>query len=90
VKRVPTIVSATERARWLAELAAAVDEAQLLLWRLGVLEGDNADARELYGRLDATRNEIDCLRGVQELAREAIDPNWMKLLRWKHAPDPQA
>jgi hypothetical protein len=83
VKRVPILISATERARWLAELAAAVDDAQVLLWRIGVLEGDNADAKKLYGRLEATRAEIESLRGIQDLARDAIDPNWMKLLRWE-------
>jgi len=79
VKRVPILISATERARWLAELCAAVDDAQALLWRIGVVEGDNADAKELYGRLETTRAEIECLRGVQDLAPEAIDPNWIKL-----------
>ncbi len=84
MKRVPILISATERARWLAELAAAVDDAQVLLWRIGVLEGDNSDAKELYGRLEATRAEIESLRGLQDLARDAIDPNWMKLF-WREA-----
>ena len=75
--RVPTCISVAERARWLAELAAAVDEAQVLLWRIGVLEGDDADATELYGRLECARAEIECLRGVRELARESLDPQWM-------------
>ena len=80
--RVPTCISVAERARWLAELAAAVDEAQVLLWRIGVLEGDDADAKELYGRLECARAEIECLRGVRELAREGLDPQWMKLFPW--------
>jgi len=79
VKRMPIMISATERARWLAELAAAMDEAQVLLWRIGVAEGDNADARDLYGRLEAARAEIECLRGVREVARARFDPNWTKL-----------
>lgn len=91
VKRVPTLISATERARWLAELAAAVDDAQVLLWRIGVLEGDNAVAKELYGRLEATRAEIECLRGAQAPAHDAIDPKWMNLFSFEPRPaDPLA
>ena len=82
MKRVPAMISATERARWLAELASAIDEAQILLWRVGVAEGDNADARELYGRLEAARGEIECLRGI----REDFHPNWTKLFAGLEAP----
>jgi hypothetical protein len=85
--RARTTISAAERARWLAELAAAVDEAQGLLWRIGVLEGDDAGAKALYGRLESARAEIDCLRGVQELDREALDPEWMKLFPWDARPE---
>lgn len=84
--RVPTCISVAERARWLAELAAAVDEAQMLLWRMGVMEGDNADAKELYSRLECARTEIERLRGVRELAHESIDPQWMKLFPWNDRP----
>lgn len=80
------VISVAERARWLAELAAAVDEAQVLLWRIGVLEGDNPDAKELYGRLEGARAEIECLRGVRELGRDKLDPDWMNLFPWQ--PDP--
>ena len=80
--RVPTGITLADRARWLAELAAAVDEAQLLLWRIGVLEDGNADAKELYGRLEAARSEIESLQGVRELAPDRLDPKWMKLFSW--------
>ena len=82
----PIMISATERARWLAELAAAMDEAQVLLWRMGVAEGDDADARDLYGRLEAARGEIEWLRGVREVACPQFDPNWTKLLAGMEAP----
>ena len=75
-------ISAAERARWLAELAAAVDEAQVVLWQFGELEGVNAEAKHLYGRLESARAEIESLRGAHELDREALDPEWMKLLPW--------
>ena len=79
----PARISAAERARWLAELAAAIDEAQVLLWSIGSLEGDNAEANELYGRLESARAEIESLRGVRELNREAVNPEWIKLLPWR-------
>ena len=86
MKRVPTMISATERARWLAELAAAMDEAQALLWRIGVTEGDHADARELFGRIEATRGEIERLRGIREATHADFDPNWTKLFAEMEAP----
>lgn len=80
--RVPTRITLADRTRWLAELAAAVEEAQVLVWRIGVLEGGNADANELYGRLEQARSEIESLRGVREVARGCFDPEWMKLSAW--------
>ena len=85
--RVPTGITLADRARWLAELAVAVDEAQVLLWRIGVLEGDNGDAKDLYSRLEAARAEIECLRGLREVTHERFDPDWMKLfsVEWRSA-----
>lgn len=80
--RARTTISAAERARWLADLAVAVDDAQVALWQMGVLEGDNADAKLLYGRLESARAEIESLRGAHEIGHEALDPEWMKLLPW--------
>jgi hypothetical protein len=50
-----------ERAVWLAELETAIDEAQELAWRLGFTEGVS-EARQLYGRLQALRSEMEGLR----------------------------
>lgn len=79
--RVPAKFSATEHAQWLAELAEAIDEAQKLLWRLGVSEGSSPRANELYARLEAARAEVDALRrsGSKELTAEA-HPDWLDLL----------
>ena len=52
----------SNRARWLGDLAAAIDEAQDLAWRLGYVEGDSAEARELYRRLEEARRELDSLQ----------------------------
>ena len=56
-------MSAATRARWLSELAIAIDEAQWLAWRIGVVEGHNAEALELYVRLEIARAEVEALRG---------------------------
>lgn len=74
---------AAERARWLAELADAIDEAQRLAWRLGVAEGGNAEAKELYGRLETVRGEVDSLRrDGWATCHEEIEPPWMNLMPW--------
>jgi hypothetical protein len=79
--RAPDQVVALERARWLAELTQAIAEAQKLAWRLGVAEGDSEEARELYARLEAVRNEVDALRfdGWSSVRRE-IDTAWLESL----------
>jgi hypothetical protein len=90
VERASIETSATERARWLAELALALEEAQKVAWRLGVSEGDNAEAKELYSRIEAARAEVDRLRlsGFRRI-REESDPDWCNLL-WNHKLDPAA
>ena len=70
------------RAQWFAQLAEAIVGAQRLAWQLGTHGGTSTEARELYGRLEAARLELDSLRG---LAREAvfnIEPNWLRKLGW--------
>lgn len=50
------------RAQWLSELNRAIDEAQWLAWRIGVVEGRNAQALELYVQLEMLRAEVEALR----------------------------
>ncbi|HVL78904.1 MAG TPA: hypothetical protein VM346_06405 [Sphingomicrobium sp.] len=77
-------MAATERARWLADLAAAIEQAQKLAWRLGVTEGNDPDALELYARLELARDEVDALRrGRWAREQGALDPIWMKFLPWR-------
>ena len=74
----PDQVVALERVRWLDELILAVSEAQKLSWRLGVAEGDCGEARELYSRLEALRDELESLRlGNWVAVRKEIDPIWL-------------
>ena len=81
VERLPIEVSGAERARWLAELSVAIEEAQRLLWRLGVSEGDSSAAKELYGRLELARAETEWLRlrGLRRVT-EDFTPDWTELM----------
>ena len=81
--------SGTDRAQWLAELADAVEQAQRLAWTLGVSEGTSHEARELYGRLEAVRIEMESLRqGQWEKIQRDIDPKWLDPSAWLgSAPD---
>lgn len=56
-------VPGAARAQWLSELSQAIDEAQWLAWRIGVVEGRNAQALELYVQLEIVRAEVEALRG---------------------------
>jgi hypothetical protein len=91
VKRASIKTSSTERARWLSELADALDEAQKVAWRLGVSEGDSAEAKELYGRIEAAQAEVDRLRlsGSRRI-REESDPDWTDIQLWARKLDPAA
>ena len=57
------VVSGTARATWLSDLIRAIDEAQWLAWRIGVVEGRNAQALALYAQLELVRAEVEALRG---------------------------
>lgn len=83
--------AASERARWLDELAHAIGQAQWLTWRLGVLEGDSDEARALYARLEAARSEVESLRFGDWLdVRKEIDPKWLEGLLNGSEPLPEA
>jgi hypothetical protein len=71
--------AAAQRARWLAELAESIDQAQRVAWRIGLEDGNNAEARELYARLEAARVEVDALRrGAWSRGPVELSPQWMK------------
>ena len=78
MNRLPNDVATMRRARWLAELADSIDQAQRLAWRLGVVEGSNTEAKELYGRLEAARVEVESLRrGAWTREPVELPPQWM-------------
>lgn len=65
--------SAATRARWLAELANAIESAQRLAWQLGTAERPSAEARQLYSRLEAARIEVEMMQGVDPLPVYCLD-----------------
>ena len=77
------------RAEWFAQLAEAIDGAQHLAWQLGTRESTSTEARELYGRLEAARQELDSLRGLQG-GPCAIEPDWLQKLGFAAIPDAES
>jgi hypothetical protein len=77
-------LTAANRARWLAELASAIESAQLLAWQLGTAERPSAEARELYGRLEAARVEVETMRGIS-VHTPLAEPAWLEALGWSGA-----
>ena len=53
--------SAARRARWLAELADALDDARRIVKKLGADDG-RIEAVELYARIEAVRLEVHATR----------------------------
>jgi hypothetical protein len=77
----PAELTAAHRARWLAELADALEQAQKLSWRIGSSDAGNAEAMELYARLEAARVEVQSLRlGGFKVAGPQEEPDWTELL----------
>jgi hypothetical protein len=77
--------SAAQRARWLAELACALDEARRLIKRLGAAEG-RIDAVELYARIEAVRLEVQAIRLRRSMGGGADShPEWTENFPWKRS-----
>jgi hypothetical protein len=86
VVRVPTDVTAAERARWLAELSDALEDAQRLLGNLARGGITGADALDLSARLEAARAQVRSLRSARAAERdENSHPEWTNSLPWKRA-----
>jgi hypothetical protein len=69
------------REEWLAQLSQTIESAQRLAWQLGTNLGASVEARELYGRLEAARLELESLRGLRAQPLEA-DPECLAALGW--------
>lgn len=84
----PAEVSAMERARWLAELAVALEEAQKLAWQIGQSKEASAEAMELYGRLETVRLEVQAIRIARsDRSRADFDPEWSEYSPWSTRKD---
>ena len=77
----PSEDSAAAQARWLAELAHALDEARLLIKQLGA---GRTDAVELYARVDALRLEVEMIRLRRSTGTgRNSDPKWANNTPWR-------
>lgn len=74
--------TAALRAQWFAQLADAIDGAQRLAWQLGDRGSTSVEVRELYGRLEQVRAELDRLRGAGRVREIEIQPDWLDRLGW--------
>jgi hypothetical protein len=80
--QVPGEGPAEQRARWLAELSEALDDARRVVKQLGAAEGQ-LEAVELYTRIEAIRLEIEAIRlGRRYAFREEFDPKWIESPPW--------
>lgn len=67
---------AVRRAQWLAELAAALQEARALIQQLGA-DGGRLEAVELYARIEAINAEVQELRRAsRSIPLADIKPLW--------------
>jgi hypothetical protein len=80
---VPNAESAAQRARWLAELADALDEARDLVRQLGIEEG-RIDAIDVSARIEAVRNEVQTMRLMRSSGGgRDFNPEWTKNIPWR-------
>jgi len=83
VVRVPTDVTAAQRARWLAELSGALEDAQKLLSELIPGDTRNGDALDLRARLEAALAEARSLQFGRTKDRQPdFHPEWSNLVPW--------
>ena len=76
-----------ERARWLAELSTALNEARRLANELGATDA-RMEALELCARIEAVRREVESLRFRQiSQADVQLGPKWIKSPPWQQHID---
>ena len=83
MERVPGEGAAARRARWLAELAEALEEARRLVKQLGAAQGQ-LESVELYARIEAIRLEIEAMRlGRRYVPHEELNPKRSDIVPWQ-------
>ncbi len=77
-----------ERERQLAELVAAVRQAQQAVRKLRRCRPNDDELKLLFGRLEVVRLEVEQMRRRQRAVPfEDIDPKWTALLPWRMIPE---
>jgi hypothetical protein len=82
---IPVEVPAAARARWLAEVAETLEQAESLLNRLSHSGRHAALITELEMRLEAAKGEVESLRGRRQPCAES-GPTWTNLPPWRSNP----
>jgi hypothetical protein len=73
------------RAVWLADLAAALDDARRLVKELGAADG-RIEAIELYARIEAVRLEVQAMRLRRSCGCDQdFGPEWTNNIPWKRS-----
>ena len=78
----PHSKSAIVRARWLAELAVALDEALRLARRLAEDQPESGEAAVLRSRIQEVRSKVENLRHGNHTKTDKHDPIWAYLANW--------
>ena len=83
LRSTPVEIPAAVRARWLAELASALEQAEHLLKRLAVGGRHDRIMLELELRIGAARCELESLR-TSRPPRAESSPRWIDFPPWEH------
>ena len=73
----PNLHRAVERARWLAELAAALDSADKLARTLCERPDSSREATVLRHHISELQDEVDMLRRGRREPPGGFDPDWI-------------
>ena len=77
---------AAQRAGWLAELAAALDQASKLTIALFAHDGATSDASMVRSQIRALRTEVDSMQGRRQPEVDKFHPDWMHFIRPDQTP----
>ena len=81
---VPNDLAALRRARWLAEMSEALDEAHALVWQCDQEGVAGIDLLELMESIESARAEVRSFRIGRVRERSAQDaPEWIKHSPWR-------
>lgn len=74
---------AAERARWLANVSQALNDAHRLLFALDERSVDRATLIDLHERIEAARLQVQSLRLSRSFApRPQTGPEWIGFMPW--------